>query len=281
MFRSLEIGRPFGIRLAVHWTFWLLPAVVFLSSFLAGNTNRAVFETVAVLGIFGCVALHELGHAVCARGFGIRTRDIELYPIGGVARLNRIPEKPQQELAIALAGPAVNIAIALFLAPLMWFDGYGIGLGAPAYTWIEAFWQRLLWANLFLAGFNLLPAFPMDGGRVLRAVLAIFVPRVRATEAAANVGTVFAVLFGVVGVFGIPGVMSPNLMLAVLGWFVYITGRAELQAVRDMEEAANYPRWAGPTAPRAGDLVSGWVYEPARRAWVEYRLGMPVREVKV
>jgi Zn-dependent protease len=275
MFRSLEIGRPFGIKVAVHWTFWLLPAVVFLSGFFAGSTSRAVFDTVAILGAFGCVALHELGHALAARGFGVRTRDIELYPIGGVARLDRIPEQPHQELAIALAGPAVNIAIALFLAPLMWFDGYGIGLGASAHSWVEAFWQRMLWANLFLAGFNLLPAFPMDGGRVLRAVLAIFVPRVQATAAAATVGTVFAVLFF------LGGLLTANVFLMILAWFVFITGRAELQAVRDMEEGTTAPRWAGPFTPRAGDLVSGWVYEPNRRAWVEYRLGMPVREVPV
>jgi Zn-dependent protease len=275
MFRSLEIGRPFGIKVAVHWTFWLLPAVVFLSGFFAGSTNRAVFDTVAVLGIFGCVVLHELGHALAARGFGVRTRDIELYPIGGVARLDRIPEKPHQELAIALAGPAVNIAIALFLAPLMWFDGYGIGLGASAHSWMEAFWQRMLWANLFLAGFNLLPAFPMDGGRVLRAVLAIFVPRVQATAAAAHVGTVFAALFFVAGL------LTANVFLMILAWFVFITGRAELNAVRDMEEESyTRPRWVGPSAPRAGELLTGWVYEPTRRAWVEYRLGVPVRDVQ-
>src|SRR5262245_10802118 len=228
MFRSLEIGRPFGIKVAVHWTFWLLPAVVFLSGFFAGNTSRAVFDTVAILGIFGCVVLHELGHAVTARGFGVRTRDIELYPIGGVARLDRIPDKPHQELAIALAGPAVNVAIALFLAPLMWFDGYGVALGSSAHTWMEAFWHRILWANIGLAVFNMLPAFPMDGGRVLRAVLAIFVPRVQATAAAAHVGTVFAALFFLFGL--LPPV---NPMLMILAWFVYITGRAELQAVRD------------------------------------------------
>ena len=280
MFRSLEIGRPFGIRLAVHWSFLLLPAFVFVSGYLAGRPNQALFDVVALFGVFGCVALHELGHALAARSFGIRTRDIELYPIGGVARLDRIPRNPFKELAIALAGPAVNVALAAFIAPLMWFDGFGLGPSSAAGSWLEAFWQRMLWANIGLALFNLLPAFPMDGGRVLRALLAIFIPRVQATAAAAGIGTVFAVLFGVVGLFGIPNVLGPNLMLAVLGWFIYTAGRAELQAVRDMEESSPRYRWTGPSAAQAGDLVTGWVYEPTRQAWVEYRLGVPIRIVR-
>ncbi len=276
MFRSLEIGRPFGIKLAVHWSFWLLPAVVFASGYLSGHPNQAMFDVVAILGMFGCVALHELGHALAARGFGIRTRDIELYPIGGVARLDRIPEKPHQELAVALAGPAVNVAIAMFIAPLMWFDGFGLGYTAAGGSWLEAFWQRMLWANLGLVLFNMLPAFPMDGGRVLRAVLAMFVPRVQATAAAAGIGTVFAALFFV------GGLLTMNVFLMVLAWFVFMTGRAELQAVRDMEEDGTVRRrWVGPSVPRAGELMTGWVYEPVQRAWVEYRLGEPVRIVRV
>jgi Zn-dependent protease len=279
MLRSLVIGRPFGIKVAVHWSFWLLPALVFLSGFMGGNTDRAIFDVVAIVGVFGCVVLHELGHALTARGFGIRTRDIELYPIGGVARLDRIPRNPFKELAIALAGPAVNVAIAAVVAPLMWVDGFGLAPSAVSHSWLEAFWHRMLWANVFLVGFNLLPAFPMDGGRVLRAVLAMIVPRVTATHAAATIGTGFAILFGLVGLFGIPGVVERNLMLAVLAWFVYVAGQAELQAVREMEEGSPGRRWAGPYVPRGGDLASGWVYEPERRAWVEYRLGEPVRIV--
>jgi Zn-dependent protease len=278
MFRSLEIGRPFGIRVAVHWSFWLLPAVVFAAGVLAGNTSRAVFDVAALLGVFGCVVLHELGHALAARGFGIRTRDIELYPIGGVARLDRIPRNPVKELAIALAGPAVNVAIAVFVGGLMWFDGFALGASSLSGTWLEAFWHHILWANVVLVLFNLLPAFPMDGGRVLRAVLALFVPHAKATEAAANIGTVFAALFGVVGLFGIPGVLDSNLMLVVLAWFVYVAGRAELQAVREAESPAE-PRWAARAAFNPGHLHSGWVYEPGRRVWVEYRLGVPVRIV--
>jgi Zn-dependent protease len=273
MFRSLEIGRPFGIRVAVHWSFWLLPALVFLSGFMAGNTDRAIFDVVALLGVFGCVVLHELGHAMAARGFGIRTRDIELYPIGGVARLDRIPLNPFKELAIALAGPAVNVAIVALVAPLMWFDGFGLNPSAASHSWLEAFWHRLLWANVLLVGFNLLPAFPMDGGRVLRAVLAMIVPRVTATHVAATIGTVFAGLFFLVGLF------TSNLMLMILAWFVYVAGQAELQAVREMEEDSPGRRWTGPYTPHGGDLASGWVYEPGRRAWVEYRLGVPIRIV--
>jgi Zn-dependent protease len=275
MFRSLEIGRPFGIRVAVHWSFWLLPGVVFLSSYLGGNTDRGLFDVAAILGVFGCIVLHELGHALAARGFGIRTRDIELYPIGGVARLDRIPRNPFKELAIALAGPAVNVAIVAFLAPLMWLDGYSLGVNGSAGSWMEVFWHRILWANVGLVAFNLLPAFPMDGGRVLRAFLAMFTPRVTATHVAAVVGTGFAILFGLYGL------LTTNIFLMVLAWFVYMAGQAELQAVREMEDDSprRAPRWVGPFQPRDGDLANGWVYEPVRRAWVEYRLGVPVRVV--
>ncbi|HEY2783552.1 MAG TPA: site-2 protease family protein [Fimbriiglobus sp.] len=274
MFRSLELGRPFGIRLAVHWSFWILPAVVFASGFLTGSPNMAVFDVATILGMFTCVVLHELGHALAARGFGIRTHDIQLYPIGGVARLDRMPEKPYQELAVALAGPAVNVAIILFVAPLMLFGGYGIGLNSIAGSWVEAFWHRMLWVNIGLFLFNMLPAFPMDGGRVLRAILALFVPRTQATEVAANVGTVFA------GLFFLAGMFTLNPILMVLAWFVFLTGRAELRAVRDMEAGPRRARRTGPNQSQAGDLLTGWVFEPMRGAWVEYRLGVPIRIVR-
>src|SRR5207244_12118572 len=124
MFQSVTIGRPFGIRTSIHWSFWLLPAFILISGYASGGLPMAVIDTFVVLAIFGCVALHKLGHALAARQFGVRTRDIMLYPIGGVASLERIPRSPGAEIAIALAGPAVNVAIVALLLPLMRLDGY-------------------------------------------------------------------------------------------------------------------------------------------------------------
>src|SRR5439155_14860407 len=110
MLQSVTVGRPFGIRTSVHWSFWLLPAFILISGFLNGGLPMAVLDTFVVLAVFACIGLHELGHALAARQFGVRTRDIVLYPIGGVATLERMPRSPGAEIAIALAGPAVNIA---------------------------------------------------------------------------------------------------------------------------------------------------------------------------
>ena len=122
----LRLGRPFGINTYVHWTFWLLPALILASGFLTGGLSAAMLDTTVLIAVFGCVALHELGHALAARQFGVRTRDITLYPLGGVASLDRIPRRPLAEIAIALAGPAVNVAIVALLIPIMKFDGYAI-----------------------------------------------------------------------------------------------------------------------------------------------------------
>src|SRR5260370_8892417 len=171
MFRSWKIGTLFGIGIYVHATFLLLPVFVFVANLVGGKLGVALYALTMIPAVFGCVVLHELGHALTARHYGIETRDITLYPIGGVARLERLPQRPWEEFWIALAGPAVNVAIAGLLGGLFFLSA---GLDPSIFTDSLARLVRrdLLIVNGGLALFNMLPAFPMDGGRVLRALLA-------------------------------------------------------------------------------------------------------------
>ena len=281
MFSSLKIGRLFGIDVFVHPTFWLLPLFVFLSSSTSLGASYAALDVAVVFAVFGCVALHEFGHALAAMHYGIRTRDITLYPIGGVARLENMPERPWPEIVVALAGPAVNVAIAAGIAGLMALDGYTLLDGLRSGLSLEAFWARLLVANAVLVAFNLLPAFPMDGGRVFRALLATGLGRLRATEIAAVVGVGMAVLMGVAALyFGYP-------MMILVAAFVFFAGRQELAAVRHQEAArAEEPVEVLPAdeewgVERVRSGFSGFTWDPYIRRWVEWRNGRPVATYRV
>lgn len=213
---SWKIFTAFGIGVYIHATFWLLILLVLLTS---GGLARGFSVTLLVFAAFACVVLHEFGHALTARRFGVKTRDITILPIGGIARLERIPSEPRQELLIALAGPPVNLVIA----GLVWLLGVAVGRerfdsllpGASVFGEHSFIWQ-LTYFNLFIAGFNLIPAFPMDGGRILRALLAIRLDYLRATRIAVTVGQVLA--FGM-GLYGFVG-MHPTLLL--IAFFVYL-----------------------------------------------------------
>ncbi len=223
---SLRIGSVRGTHLYVHWTFLLLLAWVFLSGLRSGGgVEPALGGVLFITTIFACVLLHELGHATAARAYGIPTTDITLLPIGGVARLERIPEKPAQEFWVALAGPAVNVVIAgvlyLFLAAT-----HGVRETNVALLGNGDFALRLMIVNIALVLFNLLPAFPMDGGRVLRAVLAMRLPRRKATRIAAGVGQVMAVLFGFAGLF-----VLHNPLLIIIAFFIFIGAESEARMV--------------------------------------------------
>jgi Zn-dependent protease len=196
---SFHLGQLFGIELRVHVTFLLLLAWVGVSHWLQGHDAAFVAEGVGyVVCVFGIVVLHELGHALTARRFGIPTRDITLLPIGGVSRLERMPTVPSQELLVAIAGPAVNVALAVVLLGVMALIGASDGVSRLSLVG-GPFVAKLMWTNVGLAVFNLIPAFPMDGGRVLRALVAIRADRVRATDIAATVGKAIAVAFGILG----------------------------------------------------------------------------------
>lgn len=208
-----------GIDISVHFTFLLLILFLLL-------TNHLDF-TFLVLLVFGCVLLHELGHALMARQFGVQTRGIVLLPIGGLAQLERIPTNPWEELAIALAGPAVNVVLGIaFLATAIWIHGVG-GLFSPE-VGENPLLVQLMGVNVTLFIFNLIPAFPMDGGRVLRALLALKLDYVRATRLAARTGQWLAILFGL-GVLFFPQTLNPILILIAV--FVYLAAGAETSVV--------------------------------------------------
>lgn len=222
---SIQLGRIAGIKVQMHLTFLLLLLWVGLSHWLRSGTSQAVvLGIVFILALFGCVLLHELGHALMARKYGIQTKDITLLPIGGVARLEKMPDDPKQELWVALAGPAVNVVIAALL--FVWLQIAGgweplAGLSVSEGSFVE----RLLVVNLFLVGFNLLPAFPMDGGRVLRATLAMKMNYARATQIAAQVGQMMAFVFGFMGLFGNP-------FLLFIAFFVWIGAAQEASHIQ-------------------------------------------------
>jgi Zn-dependent protease len=235
---SLHLGSPFGIGLFVHWTFGLLIA------FLLFLTNAGLGGLIFVLALFGCVTLHEYGHALAARRYGIPTHSITLYPIGGVARLASLPQNPKQELVIALAGPAVNVAIAIVASGLALIVGAAPVFALPGISPGAFLWQ-LVTANVILVIFNMIPAFPMDGGRVLRAVLAFSGNYVWATHIAARTGQFFAVLFGLAGISGIG---SP--FLVFIGVMIFLAAGAE-RRMAILQEQVNRPGgFASPPRPR-------------------------------
>jgi Zn-dependent protease/predicted transcriptional regulator len=221
---SWKLGEFRGIGVYVHATFLILLGFVVLSHWSAGQSLAKTLEGVGfILALFTCIVLHEFGHALTAARFGIKTRDITLLPIGGLARLEKMPDEPIQELWVALAGPAVNVVIALALFGWLWLSATIAPLERLTVT-SGPFLQRLLAVNVVLVVFNMLPAFPMDGGRVLRALLATSMGYARATHIAANIGQAMALLFGFLGFF-----FNPFLLFIAL--FVWIGASQEASMV--------------------------------------------------
>ncbi len=217
---SITLGRFFGTAVRIHLTFLLFLAWIAFSAYQRGGAAAARESILFIVAIFTCVALHEFGHILTARRFGIVSTQVTLLPIGGVADVNKMPEKPYQELLIALAGPVVNIVIAAALL---------LGIGAiqqDAISHIEdptiSLAQRLAVTNIFLALFNMVPAFPLDGGRVLRAGLAMWLGQAQATRIAALIGQAFALVLGFLGLFGNP-------ILLFIAFFVFFAAASEAQ----------------------------------------------------
>jgi stage IV sporulation protein FB len=233
MLWSFPIAVIAGTVVRLHVTFLLFLIWIGAAQWRAGGQQAALEGILYIVLIFACVLAHEFGHIFAARRYGIRTPEVTLSPIGGVASLERIPEKPREELVVALAGPAVNVVIALLLFLLLGatvdferaaqIENPGVGLLV-----------RLAGANVFLVLFNLIPAFPMDGGRVLRAILAMRRPHAQATRIAARIGQGAAFLFALAGLF-------INPMLIVIGLFIYLAASAEAQHVATRDIAREVP----------------------------------------
>jgi Zn-dependent protease len=229
-----KLGRFAGIDVYVHATFLLLIGWVGVSHWLEHQSWGEVFNGVLfILALFACVVLHEYGHALTARKYGIKTRDITLYPIGGVARLERMPEKPIEELWVALMGPAVNVVIAAGLFTYLFLTNGLVPLNQLTVA-SGSFLERLMTVNISLVLFNLIPAFPMDGGRVLRAILAMRMDYVRATQVAASIGQGMAFLLGFWGLFNNP-------FLLFIAFFVWIGASQEASMVQMKNSISGIP----------------------------------------
>ncbi len=283
---SLTIFKLFGIDVKVHWSFLLIlvyGAVAFSGS-RAGVAVGALYGVVLMLLIFFCVTLHELGHSVVAQNFKIKVNSIMLLPIGGVATMERMPDEPWHEFLIAIAGPAVNFLLALILLPVTLLAvGADIrSAGAPdLWTYLRTLQEpgvtslltNLLSANILLALFNLLPAFPMDGGRILRALLALAMPYVKATRMAVMVGRIMAVLLA------IWGVASFNVVLMLIAFFVYVGGGAELDAIESRIVLKNIPARRALTATAASLYTSERISRAVDLIMNSYQTDYPVLDL--
>lgn len=222
MFKTIYFGKLSGIGLYLHWTFWLLILYLFVSE-LGRGLGHAVATIGFVFTVFICVFLHELGHAFSGRWFGVQTHDITLYPIGGVARMQTKDLTPFAELVIAACGPLVNLVIALaiamsFVAKVNWDNATDIGSLGP--------WEHLFIVNVALFCFNLLPVYPMDGGRILRAILKFFVAKDVAIEWSARLGQVLSAGFGLYGLFTL------QISIVIIFTIMFFVCSAELFQVR-------------------------------------------------
>ncbi len=232
---SLNLGKPFGIKVSVHWTFSLLIAWIVIISINQGlGLTQILIHILFVLTLFACVVLHEFGHSLMALKLGGKVQSITLLPIGGIANITEMPEKAKDEFLVSLAGPMVNVVIAL----LLWLYTdiiQGIDLAGIEYDTITAvnFPVILMTANLFIVAFNLIPAFPLDGGRLFRSLLSLRMSRLKATGIAKDIGQLFAIFFIFAGLFFNP-------FLIIIGFFVLLGAKAEYEMVKYKDILKDY-----------------------------------------
>jgi len=252
---SWRLGRILGVEIKLHVTFFLLVVWYAYQSYLAGGQRLMLFSLVFLPTLFLCVLLHEFGHILMGRRFGIVTRDVILSPIGGIARLEGMPERPRDEMLVALAGPAVTLAITLILGAATWAlrGGFSLTDLSPDST---ALLPRLTAVNAWILIFNLLPIFPMDGGRVLRAALASRYGLAEGTRRATRVSQLLAGAMVALGLFG------ANILLVIIGGFIFLAGEAEARAI----ELRTAGRGLTAAQMMVTDFVVLKVYETLERA---------------
>jgi len=288
LFHCVKVGKFFGIAVRIHWSFWALPLGFVIACLPSGAGNALIIGGLIVLFYAQGVVLHEYGHALTARYFGIKTRDIILTPIGGIARMEYMPENPIHEILIALAGPAVNVIFAIaFLLVLVvsgqiGFTGAQSGPIPRIAEWSDAI-SLLLAANIGMTFFNLLPAFPSDGGRIFRAFLSLFFSRLTATQVAVYSGAFVALGLAILGIytnaFQLP-------FIAVLFAFI---GQMELMMVKRQAELQNRPRaQSAVLTPERSAMYappepnfSGYAWDESSAAWIEWRDGVAIRKCRM
>ena len=241
---SFTIFRLFGIRLSVHYSFFLLPLLVVWNPIAERDWSTALYALLFLLAAYVCVVLHELGHCFVALRWGIRVPRILLMPIGGMAEFDHMPREPKKEIGIALAGPTVNlIIVAILILCIGWPDDWD---SSALYEGMTGFWVEIAIANFGMAVFNLIPVFPMDGGRVLRSLLSIRMTYLKATFWAALIAKILALcLIGL-------ALWQHWWMAAVLFSFIIVVGDAEYRSVRRSEEEAERYRLLYREIPESG-----------------------------
>jgi len=282
LLRSWKLGTLGGVEIYAHSTCVVLLAAQLVQPMIVGGWGLAAYRLALILAVLGFIVLHELGHAWMARQYGIGTRDITLYPIGGVASLERMSEEPREEFWIAVAGPAVTtVIVAMLRLPTLilpeWFPCRTTASFLPG-----CFVFDLALINLALLLFNLVPAFPMDGGRALRALLSVSLGRLRATKIAAGLGAGFALLFGLFGA------LSGQVILVLVAAFIYFVGKREMASVQHDELLRQIPavevlpsETEIPDAAKSGSPRSGMLtWEESVRVWVFWENGRPVHKFR-
>ncbi len=233
---SISVGRIFGVDLRIHWTFFLLPLFVWYTEYAAHGTANEGRGLALVAIMFACVLAHEFGHALVARRSGVRAKSIILLPIGGITQLDdsqpvdlkAVPDTAspklepwKRDILIALAGPLTNLLVALVSAAILLMFVPHLDLWTWPFMRSGNLPRSLVWINLYIAGFNLLPAYPMDGGRVLRALFSRHMDPIQATRRAVSIGQAFATLFI------LTGMLLPNYWLTLVGLFLFIASQME------------------------------------------------------
>lgn len=287
LFRPLKIGQLLGIDIFLHWTMWLFPVVVLARGFVLYSSDETLMQTLLVLAVYFCLFVHELGHILAGRVIGLSLRDITLFPIGGYDRLGELSDRPWKEVRFAIVGPLAHVMIAGVIGAA--FLGMGWNLTPrldSVQPYLETFLNRLFWLNVLLAIYQILPAFPMDGGVLFRSALALSARRLRATEVATLLGSFVAL--GLI----VAGMIWLNLVwwLIILGIIVHISGQQELMSVRFFDSMQDPMMQTVDRAPihiALDQLIdeekptvepgfTGMTWNPRNRLWIAWKNGEAV-----